>query len=258
MALKRKSRRDDDSDPIINFSGVESGGRRCPDGEYAAVIASAELEKSSNDKPMAALQWKITEGKFKGVKLYDNVSLVPQAFWKMKSLLEAVGIEPQEEDVRASEYIKELPDMEATIVVTNETFEGEQRPKVTGYGANGEAEEEPRVRNKRKAKGEEDASETEDDGETEDDEEDSGEDEDDEAAQEEDEESEDEPKKKGKAGKPVAKRKARVKEGSRVKFDDGEGHVIKGTVTSLDDGKATVEDKNGDEYEIDAEDVELI
>jgi len=46
--------------------------------------------------------------------------------------------------------------------------------------------------------------------------------------------------------------KGKVKEGSRVKFEDDEGNVVKGTVTSLDDGQATVEDKSGDEYEIDA------
>jgi Mg-chelatase subunit ChlI len=231
MAMRKATRRDED-DPVINFSGVEKGFGAIPDGEYRAVITSAEKTKSSNGNWMAAIKWKISEGKFKGRQLFDNVSLLPQAFWRFQNLLEAVGIEPQEEDVRASEYIKELPDGEAMIVVTNSTWEGQERPKVTGYSAldGEEEEEEPRLHKKAKAKAEEE------------DEDEEAEDEDEEEAEEEDEE-EEKPKKKGLA------KKARIKEGSRVKFDDGDGNIIKGTVTSLDGDEAEVEDKNGDTYE---------
>lgn len=253
MAIKKKSGRRKGG-TTVNFSGVESGGRKCPDGEYQAEITSAELEESSAGNPMIVVKWKISEGKFKGVVLYDNVSLVPQALWKLKNLLEAVGIDPQEEDVEAEEYANELLEKTATVLVTNETYEGEQRPKVTGYGSEGEAEEE--------SDGDSDEDESDDE---EDDrkpakkgtkktrakDEDEDEEEDEEESDDDEEEEEEEPKvrNKAKAGK------SKIKEGSRVKFDDGEGHIIKGTVTSLDDGKATVEDKNGDEYEIDAEDV---
>jgi Protein of unknown function (DUF669) len=239
MAIKKKPRRSKGG-TTVNFSGVESGGRKCPDGEYQAQITSAEIEESSSGNPMIVVKWKITEGKFKGVVLYDNISLVPQALWKMKTLLEALGIDAQEEDVEASDYASEMVDQTATVLVTNETYEGEQRPKVTGYGTEGESDEddddkeEPRVRNKKK--------DDDDDDDADDDSDDADDDDDDDDK------------------KPVSKKtgKSKVKEGSRVKFDDGEGHIIKGTVTSLDDGKATVEDKNGDEYEIDAEDVTVL
>lgn len=246
MAIKKKSSRKGGA--TVNFSGVESGGRKCPDGEYQAEIVSAELEESKAGNDMIVIKWKITDGKFKGTTIFDQCSLVPQALWKLKTLLEAVGIDPQEEDVEASEYASELMEKTATILVTNETYEGEQRPKVTGYGAEGEAEVEEEEETEEeeeetpKKKGAKKSSKDDDD--------DDGEEE-----ETEEEEEEEEPKVRNKG---AAKKGGKVKEGSRVKFDDGEGHIIKGTVTSLDDGTATVEDKNGDEYEIDAEDVTLL
>lgn len=243
MALKKSSRRKGGA--TVNFSGVESGGRKCPDGEYQAEITSAEVEEAKSGNDMIVVKWKITEGKFKGTVLYDNVSLVPQALWKMKTLLEAIGIDPQEEDVAASEYASEMVEKTATILVTNETYEGEQRPKVTGYGTEGEAEgeaeeeeEEEEAPKKKSSKGKPSKDEDEEEEEESEDDDDEG------------EEEEEEPKVRNKS-----KGKSKIKEGTRVKFDDGEGHIIKGTVTSLDDGKATVEDKNGDEYEVDSEDV---
>lgn len=255
MALKKSSRRKGGA--TVNFSGIESGGRKCPDGEYQAEITSAEVEEAKSGNDMIVVKWKITEGKFKGTVLYDNVSLVPQALWKMKTLLEAIGIDPQEEDVAASEYASEMVEKTATILVTNETYEGEQRPKVTGYGTEGEAEEgeeesdddsdeDERPVRKSAKKGSKKGAKDPDDGDDDDDEEEEEESDDDE------EEEEEEPKVRNKGS---SKGKSKLKEGTRVKFDDGEGHIIKGTITSLDDGKATVEDKNGDEYEIDAEDV---
>ena len=243
MAVKKKSRK---RGVTVNFSGVESGGRRVPDGEYLAEIVSCELEESSAGNPMLHLQWKVSEGKYSGAKIHENISLVPQALWKLKTLLEVLEIDPQEDDVGAEEYASELMEKSCTIIVRNEMFEGTERPKVTGYGGaeeseaeeedDEEEEEEPKVRNKRKAKDEE-----EDEEEDADDSEDEDEDEEEEA-----------PKKKVSVKKGASK----IKEGSRVKFDDGDGNIIKGTITSLDDGTATVEDKSGDEYEVPVDQVE--
>ena len=245
MVVKKKASRKKGS-VTVNFSGVESGGRRCPDGDYIAEITDAELTESKDGNPMINLKWKITEGKFKGTTIFDHVSLLPQALWRFRNMLEALGIDPQEEDVEAKDYVGEIVEQKATIVIVNETYEGEQRPKVTAYaGAEGEEEEteeeaedeeteeeeEPRVRNAKKK-----GSKAKDDDEEEEEEES----EDDDSEEEEEEEA---PAKGSKKGK--------VKEGSRVKFTDDDENLIKGTVTSLDDGVATVEDKNGDEYEID-------
>lgn len=257
MAMKKKSGKK--KGITVNFSGVETGGRRCPDGEYQAEIIEASLEESSNGNPMIKAKIKITEGKYQGVTMFDNISLLPQALFKLKSILVAVGAEAQEEDVSVEDYIPEITEKTITIVVANETYEGTQRPKVVAYagaeeGGEEESDEEeeadePRVANKGKGKAKPAKEEEEDD---EDEEEDSDEEDDaEEDEEDDDEEEETKPAKKASKGN-------RVKEGSRVKFDDGDGNIVKGTVTSLDDGKATVEDKAGDEYEVDAEDLTLL
>jgi len=256
MAMKRKvGRPRKNGGTTINFSGVESGRRRCPDGYYNAEITSAELQESSTGNPMIAAKWKILDGKYKGVTLYDNISLVPQALWRLKTLLEAVGIDAQEEDVHAEEYAEELVGTSANITVTNEKYEGEDRPKVTGYEQVGEAEEEeedeeeeeeePKVRNKVKAKGKAKKEEEEEDEDEDSEEEGESEEDEDSEEEEEDEEDEEEPKSKPKKrGRPP-----KIKEGSRVKFDDGDGNIIKGRVTALNGDEAEVEDKNGDSYQ---------
>lgn len=255
MAAKKKSSRRSKGAVTVNFSGVESGGRKCPDGTYEAEITSADIEESSAGNPMIVVKWKILKGKFKGTTLFDNISLTPQALWKLKTLLEALGVDAQEEDVEASEYAEAIVEQPCTVIVTNETYEGEQRPKVTGYGSAGEEEsseeedaddedeeeEEPKVRNKKsKKKAARDEDENEED-----------EEEDNEEADDEEEDEEESSKKSGK-GKSTSKG-SKIKEGSRVKFEDDDGKTVRGTVTSLDDGTATVEDKSGDEYELDAD-----
>src|SRR5215813_11592392 len=141
MAMKKKARRSKGG-TTVNFSGVESGGRKCPDGDYVAEVTAAEVEESSAGNPMISAKWKITKGKFAGVTLFDNLSLVPNALWKLKTCLEALGVDPQEDDVEASDYAEEMIGKEATVIVVNETYEGEQRPKITGYGsAEGEEED---------------------------------------------------------------------------------------------------------------------
>lgn len=257
MATKKKSSRRSKGAITVNFSGVESGGRKCPDGTYEAEITSADIEESSAGNPMIVAKWKILKGKFKGTTIFDNISLTPQALWKLKTLLEALGIDAQEEDVEASEYAEAIVEQPCTVIVTNETYEGEQRPKITGYGSvdeeeeseeeedseDEEEEEEPKVRNKKSSKKK--ASKDED----EEDEEGDGEEEDTEDEDEEDEEADDEEKPTKKKGGKTSK----IKEGSRVKFEDEDGKTIRGTVTSIDDGTATVEDKAGDEYELDSD-----
>lgn len=246
MAMKKRSRRGGDDDVTVNFSGVESGEfRPIPDGNYTAEIISAEVQNSkASNSPMIALKWRISEGKFKGRQLFDNVSLLPQALWKLKTLLEVLSIEPEEEDSSAKAIASELVEKEGTIIVTNQKYEGEDRAKVTGYG---EAEE---------TEDEEEADEDEDEeekpkkkkGKADEEEEDEDEDED-EDEEDEEETEEEEPKVRNKGSK--------VKEGSRVSFQDGK-KTIRGTVTSLDKGEAIVEDKNGDEYQIDASDLTIL
>lgn len=261
MALKKKGSKR--RVVTIDFEGVESGGKIVPDGTYNAVINSIEQKESSNDNDMWVVKWKLLSGKGKGGLVWDNLSLTPQALWRVKGLLEALEIEVPDSSMDID--LAELEGQECSIQVTNETYEGKDRPRVTGYGSAGEGEEDddadkdededdddedekvgkkPAASKKKASKKKKDEEE-EDDG-----------DEDDDADKDEDEDDEDEDEKPVSKKKTSAKaKKSKFKEGQRVSFKDEDGKTIKGVILEIDGDTVKVEDKGGDEWEIDASEV---
>lgn len=264
MALKKKgSKRRSIS---VDMEGVESGGKIVPDGYYPAKIEEVKEGESKAENPMLNLKWRITGGKAKGALVYDHISLTPQALWKLKGLLECLEIEVP--DGQLDLDLSELEDAECTIEVTNETFEGKKRPKVTNYGTVGEEDEEEdsedeeeedeRVgkKPKRTAKPSKDEDEDEEEDEEEDsedeDEESEEEDEEDEEEDSEDEEDEEEEKPKKPSGKKPSSsgKKPKFKKGQKVSFKDEKGKTVRGVVLEIDGDTVKVEDKGGDEWEI--------
>lgn len=237
MALKKTTRKKGRT-VSVDFEGVEAGGRSCPDGTYEAEITSVTEEESSAGNDMLVAKWKVLSGKGKGAVIWDNLSLTPQALWRLKGLLEALEIEVP--DGAMDLDIEDLVGKTATIEITNETYEGKQRPRITGYGSEGQAEgeqeeteeedEKPAKKSAKKA---------------------AKKDEEEEEPEEEAEEEEERPTKKKVASK-------KIREGSKVKFDDGEGNIIRATVLEIDGDTARCEDKSGDEYEVNTDDLEAV
>jgi hypothetical protein len=213
----------------VDFEGVESGGFNLADGTYVAEIASAEEKESSEGNPMILLKWKV---KGKNVTLFDNISLLPQALWRLKTMLEAIGIEVPDSVMDVE--LDDLVGQSCKLEVTNETYEGKERPKVTNYLS-------------LEDKGGEEAEEKEEETEEEAEEEDS--------------------KPARKSGKKPAKdeeeeveeeEEERLKAGAKVKFKDEKGKVVKGKITAIEDDTATVKDTDGDEWELDLSDLEAL
>ena len=116
----------------VDFTGVESGGSRVvPDGEYTAKITEIEEKQSSTDNPMLVFKFKITGPKAKGSLLWDNISLLDQALFKLRAILDCLKIEApdSEMDVVHSDLIGE----EIGVSIINEIYEGKKRPKVAEY-----------------------------------------------------------------------------------------------------------------------------
>lgn len=239
--MAAKSKRSRKSRSIsVDFEGVESGGFNLADGTYVAEIASAEEKESSEGNPMVLVKWKV---KGKNVTLFDNLSLLPQALWRLKTMLEAIGVEVPDSAMDVD--LDDLEGQSCKLEVTNETYEGKERPKVTNYlsleDKGGEEEE-----------GEEEEEEEE--------------------AEEEEEEEEEDSKPARKPGKKPGKKtpakdeeedeeeeeeedEERLKAGAKVKFKDEKGKLIKGKITSIEDETATVKDTDGDEWELDLSDL---
>lgn len=213
----------------VDFTGVEAGGGRAiPDGEYIAEVDEVTLETSS-ESGAQYLKWvfKVPEGKYKGVKIWDNTSLQPQALWRLRQLLEAMEVEVPDGafDLELEEYVGNS----IGLVIQNEKYQGKDKPRVVGYFIASE---------------EESSEETEEEeGETE--EEETEEEETEEETEEEEEEEEAPPPKassKKKKGKPE------IKAGMTVTFED-DGEEYTGKVIKIEDDVATVKVKK-DEWEI--------
>ncbi len=77
----------------LNLADVQTELTAVPAGNYAVTVSSVQetLSKSSN-KPMLAVKLRIEEPEDQaGRILFDNFSLQPQALWKLKRWLLALG-----------------------------------------------------------------------------------------------------------------------------------------------------------------------
>jgi len=54
------------NDIFMEVKDDEIGYENLPDGEYLAVLVSAEYKMSKNDKPMVQFTYKITDGEYEG------------------------------------------------------------------------------------------------------------------------------------------------------------------------------------------------
>lgn len=122
----------------VDFSGVESGGRAIPDDDYLLEVVSVE-EKEGRDSGAIYLAWKykVADGAYKGATVYDNTSLSPQALWRLKRLLEAMGIQA---DGKMSLDINSYKGKRVLATIANEEYNGKQKPRVVEFlfGAPGE------------------------------------------------------------------------------------------------------------------------
>lgn len=122
----------------VDFTGVSSGGGGVTeDGVYTCEVGECELSTSdSSGEDYLAWQWKVQDGKFSGRTIFDNTSLQPQALWKLRKVLECLGVEVEdgEMELDPSEYIGLVADLEVGM----EQYEGKPRARVIDIFPEGE------------------------------------------------------------------------------------------------------------------------
>lgn len=120
----------------VDFTDVETRVV-VPAGEYPIEVTEV-VQKTSESSGNDYLNWvmEVTEGKFKGKKLYYITSLVPEALWNLRGLLEALGIE-----VPSSPMDLDLDDLAGRTgiaVVEEETYKGKPQSRVVDIYTEGE------------------------------------------------------------------------------------------------------------------------
>ena len=169
----------------LNFDGVETGYKAVPEGTYEVRVKEIEAGTSQANAPKLDFKFEIISGKNKGSILFYTCSLQPQALFKLKVILEALGYEIPEGNFNLD--IDELIDLECSVEVAHETYEGKKRARIVEFITSDEDTDED---DDSDDDSEDDDSEDEDDEDTDDEDEDDEDEEDDDEDEDEDEEDE--------------------------------------------------------------------
>lgn len=115
----------------VDFSNTESSGpREIPEGEYLLQIAEFEEKESQSGNPMISFTHKVAEGPYKGAKVWDNISLTPQALWRFRAMLESLGIDASK---KVDVDLNALKGKILRVKISLETYNGKDRPRITDF-----------------------------------------------------------------------------------------------------------------------------
>ena len=115
----------------VNLTEVESDFEVYPDGQYLVEITEkSKVTKSSEGG--AYIRWiaKIVDPEEYEDKLYSwNTSLLPQALWNLKSMMEVIGVTFDEEGFEMEDAFGEQ------LIVENEVreYNGQDRNNAVNY-----------------------------------------------------------------------------------------------------------------------------
>lgn len=193
----------------LDFTGVETFNMPA-EGVHKVKIEKIEETVSQGGNDMFKVTFVVIAGASKGCKVIENYPLIDTALWKLKGLLEAIGMKA---DGRVQIDLDKMEGKTLELTVKYEEYEGKDRARVAETRKVGAA-----------ITGDEDDIDEDDDDELEEDdeEEDELEDEDDE---DDDEEEEEPPKKskkstKSKKSEPKSKKSTKSKKKSEPEPED--------------------------------------
>lgn len=103
---------------------------RMSEGNHRVKIVSCEDKESQSGDDMLVVAFEATNGEDKGARLYDNFVLTDKALWKLKQLLQALGIKCDGKIVLDTDkLIGKICDVE----VFHEEYNGQLRAKAGEY-----------------------------------------------------------------------------------------------------------------------------
>lgn len=130
MAIKNRKNRKGDS-VNVDLSGVEASRKTIPEGTYSVVVNNVESKESREGNPMLAFEFEVSDGPHKGAKLYENCSLQPQALFKLKTVLLALGVDIPNKAFDLN--LKDLIGLTCDLEVGHEIYEGKKKPRILEY-----------------------------------------------------------------------------------------------------------------------------
>lgn len=110
----------------VDFTGVESFNRPS-EGQHVVKIVSAEMKQSQGGNDMIVVTFGVTKGSDKGARCIENYPLAENALWKLKGLLQAIGMKC---DGKVRLDLDKLIGKVCIITVSEEEYEGKIRSRV--------------------------------------------------------------------------------------------------------------------------------
>lgn len=139
--MATKSRKGRSSSSVnVDLSGVEASRKAIPEGTYEVVVNEASQKSSRDGNPMISFEFEVTGGAHKGAKLYENCSLQPQALFKLKSVLLALGMDIPNKAFDLN--LRDLIGLTCEVEVGHEVYGGKKRARILQYNDPEESQEE--------------------------------------------------------------------------------------------------------------------
>ena len=110
----------------LDFTGVESF-LRASEGEHVCKVAAADVKQSQGGNDMIVVQFEVTKGDDKGARVFENYPLIDTALWKLKGLLQAIGMKA---DGKVQLDLDKLVGKVCIVSVKHEEYEGKTRARV--------------------------------------------------------------------------------------------------------------------------------
>lgn len=121
MARKRK----------FDMSKVESF-KRCAEGIHTAKIVEVQENTTQAGDDMLTMAFEVIKGDSKGARVYDNFVLTDKVLWKLKQLLQTLGIKC---DGKIVLDLDKLVGKVCDITVFHEEYNGKLKARIDEYTA---------------------------------------------------------------------------------------------------------------------------
>lgn len=114
----------------VDMTGVESYSR-CPEGQFPAKLVQLEecTIQGSGDDGLKA-KFEVTGGSGKGSNVFETFSLAEKALWKLKMLLEAMGLKA---NGKMTLDLDKLEGKSIGIEVVHDEYNGRKQAKIAQY-----------------------------------------------------------------------------------------------------------------------------
>lgn len=110
----------------LDFTGVESF-QRASAGEHVCKIATADEKQSQSGNDMIVVAFEVIKGDDKSARVFENYPLIDTALWKLKGLLQAIGMKA---DGKVQLDLDRLIGKTCIVGVKHEEYDGKTRARV--------------------------------------------------------------------------------------------------------------------------------